>query len=351
MNNKYPVGPLIWSGIRSLCLSKDEKKSLQKLKISGVILFKRNIESLKQLFELCREIHSLKPAPLIALDREGGPVDRLKHLPEFPPWPAPEKVATVCSLEEIKKTGYYMGREMKALGMSVNFAPCVDVPSVENPLFKGRLLGTDYQNITQNALAYLQGLHKAGIAACAKHFPGHGAVKEDSHLELPVDNREFTDLKEDLLPFQRMITGGVDMIMSAHLLYPKVDPRRPVTLSRIFLRKLLRNKMGFPGLIISDDLDMKALKKYSSTRVMFYALKGGVDILLKCEPADLGELYERLHQALEKQNIQDIDLKLKRLKIFQQKYKGIKPVPSLAQLKKVLSEPKVHTWCKELESR
>ena len=170
-------------------------------------------------------------------------------------------------------------------------------------------------------------------------------------MELPIDNREFTELKEDLLPFQMMIIGGVDMIMSAHLLYPKVDPRRPVTLSRIFLKKLLRNKMSFPGLVISDDLDMKALKKYSSTKVMFYALKAGVDILLKCEPADLLPLCERLHQALEKQNIQDIDLKLRRLRIFQYKYKGIKPMSSLAQLKKVLSGAKAHTWCKELNSR
>ena len=122
-NNNYSIGPLIWSGIKGLCLSEDEKKYLQKFKISGVILFKRNIESLKQLFELCKEIHSLKPAPLIVLDREGGPVDRLKHLPEFPAWPSPEKMTKVCSLEEIKKTGYYMGSEMKALGMSVNFAP------------------------------------------------------------------------------------------------------------------------------------------------------------------------------------------------------------------------------------
>ena len=351
MNSEYLLGPLIWSGIRGFCLSKDEKKAIQKLKVSGIILFKRNIESLEQLFELCKEIHSLKPAPLIVMDREGGPVDRLKHLPEFPPWPSPEKVTTVCSLEEIKKTGYYMGKEMRALGISVNFAPCVDVPSLENPLFTGRLLGTTYQDISQNALAYLHGLHKAGVAGCAKHFPGHGAVKEDSHLELPIDEREFTDLKEDLFPFQKMIIGGVDIIMSAHLLYPKVDSRRPVTLSRIFLKKLLRNKMGFPGLIISDDLDMKALQKYSLPKVMFYALKAGVDILLKCEPANLLELYEQLRQQLEKQNIQDIDLKLRRLQIFKQKYKLIKPIPSLAQLKKVLSEPKVHTWCKELESR
>lgn len=350
-NNNYSVGPLIWSGIKGVCLSQEEKKALQKLRVSGLILFKRNIESLEQLFELCREIHSLKPAPLIVLDREGGPVDRLKHLAEFPSWPSPEKVASVCSLEEIKKTGYYMGREMRALGMSVNFAPCVDVPSWDNPLFEGRLLGTNYQDISQKALAYLQGLRKAGIAGCAKHFPGHGAVKKDSHLELPIDQREFTDLKKDLIPFQKMIIGGVDMIMSAHLLYPKVDPRRPVTLSRIFLKKILRNKMSFPGLVISDDLDMKALKKYSLSKVMFYALKAGVDILLKCEPANLLELYEQLHKQLETQNIQDIDLKLMRLRLFQQKYKLVKPVPSLAQLKKVLSEPKVHDWCRELESR
>ena len=324
MQAKHKLGPLIWTGINGFSLSKEEKKTIEQMKVSGLILFKRNITSLSQLFELCREIRSLKPAPLIAIDREGGPVDRLKHLSEFPKWPSPEKLTTVCSLEEIEKTSYYMGREMKALGISVNFAPCVDLPILKNPLFAGRFLGKAYQDIAQNALSYLSGLRKAGVAGCAKHFPGHGAVMEDSHVELPVDKREFTELKEDLFPFQKMIIGGAEMIMSAHLMYPKVDPTRPVTLSRIFLKKLLRKKMGFPGLIISDDLDMKALQKYSLPLVMFYALKAGIDILLKCEPAgNLLELSEQLHQMLERQNIQDIDLKLKRLQIFKQKYKSV----------------------------
>ena len=143
------------------------------------------------------------------------------------------------------------------------------------------------EEISKKARAYFYGLKKAGLAACAKHFPGHGGVREDSHIKLPVDHRDFKALyAHDLIPFQKMIVAGVEMIMSAHVLYPKMDSVKPATLSSFFLEKTLRKKMGFQGLIVSDDLDMKALyeKDFSLPEVMVQALCVGVDILLKCEP-------------------------------------------------------------------
>lgn len=352
-----PLCGLVWAGVEGVRLSEEEKKNIQGLGISGLILFKRNIESLSQLFELCREIHGLNPPPLIMIDREGGAVDRLKHLPEFPSWPAPAKLAEVCTLEEIEKTAFYMAREMKALGIGMNFAPCVDFPSVYSSLFEGRLWGDTPQDVSEKSLAYFYGLKKAGLAACAKHFPGHGGVREDSHLTLPVDQRDFKTLyTHDLIPFKRMIAAEVEAIMSAHVLYPKMDPLHPATLSLFFLKETLRKEMGFKGLIVSDDLDMKALyeKGLSLSAVMVQALLAGVDILLKCEPySNWKTLVEEVERGLsqKKFDMGELDLKRARWERFKQKYASIKPVSSFEELKKVVAEPDSQKWCQKLNEK
>ena len=353
----------MWAGIKGLSLSEEEKKNIQKAGVSGLILFKRNIQSLPQLFDLCREIHSLNPAPLIIMDREGGSVDRLKHLASCPPWPAPSKMAPFCSSKEIEKTAFYMSQEMKALGISINFAPCVDVPAVSNPLLKGRLWGSSPEQISRNAQACLHGIQKAGLAGCAKHFPGHGGVEEDSHLCLPRDQRSFEELHNyDLFPFRMLVTSGVEMVMSAHILYSNVDPVMPATLSSFFLKKVLRDKMNFQGLVVSDDLDMKALynwqenrQKYTVPEIMVQALRAGVDILLKCEPVNLWELSEEMQFVLSREKTaglkREIELKLVRLEKFKKKPNAIKPVSSFKELEKIMADPKVHQWCKELNKR
>ena len=353
----HPLCGLIWTGIKGLSLSEEEKKNIKEWDISGLILFKRNIESLSQLFELCREIHSLEPAPLIMMDREGGSVDRLRHLSDFPSYPAPARLAELCSLEEIEKTAFYMAREMKALGICINFAPCVDVPSVSNPLFEGRLWGGFPEPISRKALFYFQGLKKAGVAACAKHFPGHGGVREDSHLQLPEDQRDRETLYRcDLLPFQKMIEAGVEMIMSAHVLYSKVDALMPATLSAVFLKEVLREKMGFQGLVVSDDLSMKALysKNFSLPEVMVQALCAGVDVLLNCEPVwDIPAVIEEVQLRLsrKKTDTDEVGLKQDRIEQFRKKYGAVKPVSSFKQLKKIVACPKAHKWCKNLNER
>ena len=351
-NTEYNLGPLLWTGIKGSTVLNEEKKVFQKEKISGLILFKRNIKSLSQLFELCKEIHQLKPPPLIMMDREGGKVDRLSHLPEFFNWPSPETLINICSLEEIEKTSFYMAQEMKALGISINLAPTLDVPSVPNPIFKGRLFGKNPEEVFQKAKAYFLGLKKAGLAACAKHFPGHGGVKTDSHLTLPLDKRSFNALYEkDLLPFRKIIEKEVDIVMSAHLFFPKVDPLMPVTLSSVFLQKILREQMKFPGLIVSDDLDMKALQDTPLSERVILFLKAGGDIGLKCEPSNLCELMEEIKQRRQKQSNFNIESKIHRLQIFKKKYSNIKPVSSLKELKKVLTQPKVQKWQEELTKR
>ena len=305
-----------------------------------MVLFKRNIHSLLQLWELCCEIHSLNPSPFIAIDQEGGPVDRLKHLSDYTPWPAPEDLCQTNSAEKMEQIGFTSAEELKALGISVNFAPVLDVPSVKSELLKKRCFGKTPAEVSQKALAWLKGMQRAGVIACVKHFPGHGGTKEDSHLSLPVDERSLKELKEkDLIPFQKAISQGAEMVMTGHLLFPKVDPEHPVTLSSVFLKKILREEMGFNGWIISDDLDMKALytkraKGANLKEVMSMALKAGVDILLKCRPEEgFFELLQEFSSSFKPSE----NLTL-RWNNFYKKHNPIKPASSFEQVKKTIEK-------------
>ena len=348
---------LIWMGIKGLSLSEEEKTGIQKYGVSGLILFKRNIESLSQLFELCREIKSLNPAPLIMMDREGGLVDRLRYLPDFPPWPEPAWLAHHCSLEKIQQTAFHIACEMKALGICLNFAPVVDVPSVKSTVLEGRVWGDSPKEVSQKALAWMRGFSQAGIGSCVKHFPGHGGVSEDSHFKLPIDNRDLETLeKYDLIPFQKAIEAGVSAVMTAHVAYmsievsaayggdnqPDIISPLPATFSPHLLKKVLRGQMGFSGLVVSDDLDMKAVSvtNDSESTIMNHVLCSGVDIVLKCEPPqDLLAFLEKAFSGYKYRIVepQEVDKKIDRLRQFQQKYASIQPVAQFKELKQVLA--------------
>ena len=342
----------IGMGIKGLSLTEEEKTGIQKYRVSGLILFKRNIESLPQLLALCREIKSLSHAPLIMMDREGGEVDRLRHLPDFPSWPSPAWLADHISLEEIQKTAFFMASEMKALGICLNLAPVVDVPSVNSTLLAGRLLGHEPEPVSQKALSWIKGFSQAGMGSCVKHFPGHGGVTEDSHLKLPQDNRDLSLLKEyDLIPFQKAIEAGVDMVMTAHVAYPTIEKRAgsyliPATLSSFLLKKVLRDDMGFRGLVVSDDLDMKALSflGFSEEDIMREALLAGVDILLKCEPpTDVLAFLEKARSIFKNlEHEEGMSLKTARLQKLKQKYSAVQPVANFKELKLVMD--KARTW-------
>ena len=340
--NSPILGPFFWIGIKGLSLLAEEKKQILEFNISGVILFKRNIQSLPQLFELCQELHSLKSPPLIILDREGGKVDRLSHLPEYFLTPSPEDQAIFFSEKEIEEWSYLQAQDLKDLGIHINFAPLVDVLSVPSLLFKGRTWGKSPKEVSKNSQACFRGIKRAGLNPCAKHFPGHGGVREDSHLELPVDHRSFKDLKKwDLKPFEDMIYEGVEMIMTAHVLYPLVDPHYPASLSPHFLKKVLRKELNFKGLIISDDLDMRALS-YSMSQIIEQALLAGTEILLKCKPAeDLAELIEEVEKNLSVSLKKELITKLNKLKSFKNSC-YFSPVSSLDHLKKGLQERETH---------
>ena len=357
--------PLLWMGIKGLSLTKEEKAGIQKYGVSGLILFKRNIESLSQLLELCQEIKSLTPAPLIMMDREGGEVDRLSHLPDFPSWPSPAWLSGHCSLKQIQQTAYHIACEMRALGIGLNFAPVVDIPFVDSTLLKSRMWVDYPEQVSQRALTWIKGFSQAGVASCVKHFPGHGGVKEDSHYTLPKDTRDLSLLEEhDLVPFQQAIEAGVDLVMTAHVAYMAIEVSAtyggsnqldtisplPATFSARLLQDVLRESMGFQGLVVSDDLDMEALsyKGLLETDIMKKALLAGVDILLKCEPPkDTLAFLEKTHSVFTKREVKEVkEQKISRLQKFQQKYLSIQPVETLKEIELVLT--KTRKWCDSL---
>ena len=355
--SKIKTGNLIWSGIQGESLSTDEKQWIQKEHISGLILFKRNIHSLAQLYELSREIKSLNPTPLLVIDREGGSVDRLKHLPEMPDWPAPEDLAKVCTLEEITKTGFFMGLELKTLGFDVNFAPVWDCLSVKTipPLFQKRLLGQNPQTLIPKALAFMKGLKRAGLAGVAKHFPGHGGVSEDSHFQLPTDNRTQEEfLKKDLIPFEKAIRSGVELIMTAHVMYPCWDKNCPATFSDIILKNLLRKKMNFPGLIITDDLDMKALKDFSLKQILINLFKADGDIALKCcLDKDTFSMPEWIRETISKKkmDLQTMESKIKKVLHFKTRFQKAEKLSFSQWQKQLVKNSESQLWCRKLNKR
>lgn len=366
------TGSLLWIGIKGQSLSAEEKKFIQKEKISGVILFKRNIVSLQQLYDLCQEIHHLNPSPVIAIDREGGEVDRLKHL-NVPNWPAPKYLAKVATLKEIKHTSFLLHQELSGLGIDVNFAPCLDVEHIQSTLFNNRLFGSTATDVVRFGESFVEGAQKARVHACIKHFPGHGAVKEDSHLQLPIDTRSMEVIQSDVNVFQSIVLRcNVTLLMTAHILYQNWDKKYPATLSKKILTEYLKKQMSFSGLVLSDDLDMQALScfmkmahqlenDYQSEYLhslemdpLLLALNAGVDVLLKCQPQIiLFEIPELLRVAVDKNQLcsQELAHKIDQVRQFQTQCIRRRQFLSFNQWLQMVTNSQSYLWCQELQKR
>ena len=306
---EYPTGCCLMVSLKGPQILKEEEDLIVKEGISGVILFKRNILSFEQLFELCRELKSLAlkrltPAPFfIGMDLEGGRVDRLSHLKESPHWPSALEMSQF-STEQLFRLAHIKGRLLKALGVDINFAPVVDIPLKESSVLKGRTFGSTHKKIVSSALTYSKGLLKGGVMPCLKHFPGHGGVKEDSHKTLPRDNRDLKSLEPQLQAFKEVLKAPVPFVMTAHLEFPKVASG-PATFSSLFLKGELRDRFQFKGVIVSDDVDMKALDSFSSEKSFFKALYGGCNLVLCCQkPETPYKILEFFRHPKEKKNIQ-----------------------------------------------
>ena len=285
MTLREAIGQLFLLGFEGNRSSEPLKAFLSECNPGGLILFSRNVGSPEEVAELTTALQAATLTPLfIAIDQEGGRVARLR--PPFTEWPSPSVVGAVGSVKLTYAWGEAMAKELLAVGINMNMAPVLDVQTnPENPVIGDRSFGADPQMVGQLGTAFFWGHRDAGVLAVGKHFPGHGDTAVDSHLSLPVVPHELARLLEvELVPFIEVIGEGIGALMTAHLLLPALDPERPATLSAPILTDLLRRRMGFSGLVMSDDLLMRGIADTASpgeAAVRF--LEAGGDLILICQ--------------------------------------------------------------------
>lgn len=301
------IGQQLIIGLSGEQLTHDEAQFIVENNIGGVILFDRNLKSVEQIHKLITDIQQLRyklpeKTPLfISIDMEGGRVHRLKE--PFTQWPAVKNLGDMGSSNITFQFTQLMGRELKSIGINLDYAPCVDIlMNPENQVIGDRALGNDPELVSKLSSAMVRGYIKSDVLSCAKHFPGHGFTSVDSHFDLPVDKRTLADLEKhgDMEPFKRVIKARVDMVMTAHIKYPNIDPHFPVTLSSLFINQILKGALRYRGIIITDDLDMKALtKNYPIDEIPVLALQAGANMLLYCnEPKSPVKAIKNIARAL-----------------------------------------------------
>lgn len=255
---------------------------------AGVVLFRRNVRSAAQVRDLCAALGAeTEPSPILAIDQEGGRVARLRD--GVLQLPAMRAVGDLNDPDLTLRLGQTLGEDLAALGINLNFAPVFDVDSnPANPVIGDRAFGRTETLVRTHGVAFLRGLQSAGVAACAKHFPGHGDTEADSHLELPVVRHDAGRLNDvELPPFKHAIDAGVATVMTAHVRYEALDPAMPATLSPRVLREMLRE--GFARerddlVVVSDDLRMKAVSaRWPLDEAAVLAVNAGCDLLLACD--------------------------------------------------------------------
>jgi|APCry1669189472_1035225.scaffolds.fasta_scaffold00733_5 beta-N-acetylhexosaminidase len=276
----------------------EDKEILRHPWVGGVILFTRNFTSVEQVTQLIKEIKALRqPQLLIGVDHEGGRVQRFRE--GFSKIPAMRQIGLqyeqnpAVARELAHAVGFLIGAELNSVGADLCFAPVADLNVGLSEVIGDRAFAGDPLVVGRLALDLTKGLQAAGMAATAKHFPGHGGVVADSHVALPIDRREYVDLEPDLKPFRTLISNGVPSVMTAHVVYQAVDSM-PASLSKHWIKRILRMELGFQGAVVTDDLSMAGAKAFGGVRERVQlALDAGNDCLLICNQRD------SVHEALD----------------------------------------------------
>jgi beta-N-acetylhexosaminidase len=291
------AGQLLSVGFDGAGAGEELRERIAASEVGGVMLFRPNIVNPGQLAILVADLRGAAPGDrplLVSIDQEGGLVQRLRAPATV--WPPMLSVGRAGDVARTQAVGRALGEELAAVGVGWNFAPVLDVhTNPDNPVIGNRAFGTSPEAVARHALAFWRGLRGAGLVGCGKHYPGHGDTTTDSHHELPVVAHDAGRLRAvELAPFAAAVAAGLEAFMTAHVLYPALDPDRPATLSRRIATDLLRGELGFRGVLVSDDLGMKAVAdRYPIEELAVGAIEAGVDHLLVREPA------ARQHAAFE----------------------------------------------------
>jgi len=275
--------------IQGTWLTAEDRRILRQPEVGGLILFARNIEDPRQVRELCASIRAVRPDLLLAVDQEGGRVQRLRN--GFVRLPAMRALADNDHAEQLAEhCGWLMATEVLAVGLDLSFAPVLDLDHQRSAVVGSRSFEGDAELATRLAGAFIRGMDAAGMAATGKHFPGHGWAEADSHVAIPVDERSLDQIRaKDLIPFQRL-SQQLAAVMPAHVIYPQVDAG-PAGFSRRWLQEILRGELGFAGVIFSDDLSMAGAHVVGDAASRIEAaLNAGCDMGLVCNDRASAEL-------------------------------------------------------------
>ena len=287
-----------------------ELAALIGLGVSGAILFKRNVGAPEETRELCRALKARAGRPfLLSVDQEGGRVARLRG-PPFTALPPMRRLGERGDAALAERVGTLLAREVRAVGFDLDFAPVLDVDTnPANPVIGDRSFHRDPREVARLGVALARGMEAAGVASCAKHFPGHGDTAKDSHLDLPRLPHGMGRLREiELVPFSAYAEAGLASVMTAHVVFDALEPNLPATMSRTVLQGLLREELAFDGVLISDDLEMKAIADHFSVEEA--AVQGaiaGVDLFLVCHHAEVQRrAIEALVRAVEQGRLSEM---------------------------------------------
>jgi beta-N-acetylhexosaminidase len=340
------VGQLAILGFPGHDITPELKSIAREFDLGGVIFFARNVSDPAQVLELSRRARELRrELPLwVSVDQEGGRVARLKD--PFTAWPpmitlgrAPREQGE----ELARRFARALAAELKAVGINLDYAPVLDIhTNPKNPVIGDRALGERADQVGALGRAIIGALQGEGIAACGKHFPGHGDTSTDSHYELPLVEHPLDRLREvELVPFREAIAARVASIMTAHVLLPAIDEQRPATLSPAIVDALLKRELGFEGLVISDDLEMKAVsERYSPGEAAAGALAAGCDAFLVCgtDAARHVEALEGVIRAVEREELplKRVEDALGRQRRVKERFLAKERAPDVGRLRDVL---------------
>jgi beta-N-acetylhexosaminidase len=292
MITDYPIGPVMLD-VAGLALTTHEKEVINHPNTGAVIFFARNYHDPQQITQLVKEIRQARKGEiLIAVDQEGGRVQRFQHgFTRLPP------ACCYADVPELAETaGWLMAAELLSVGVDFSFAPVLDIDCGVSEVIGNRSFSTECNTAIALASAFRKGMNAAGMAATGKHFPGHGAMAVDSHLETPIDERDLETIRaKDLLPFKTLIGEGLEAIMPAHVIYKNIDPN-PAGFSRFWIQEILRQELNFKGVVFSDDLSMEGAAFAGDHPDRARAAQAaGCDMLLVCNnPAAAEKVLDAL---------------------------------------------------------
>lgn len=285
MSLEEKIGQMMFAGFSGTEMSESIDRLINTYKIGGIIFYKHNIQSAAQMIALQNEIregnHANKLPLLFGVDQEGGRISRMPD--EVKNLPASLAIGNVNNREYSYEIGTLLGKQVKAFGFNLDFAPVLDVHSnPNNPVIGDRSFGTDPKVVSTHGVETMKGIQSENIIPVVKHFPGHGDTSVDSHLELPIVNKNLDELEQlELIPFAEAVENGADVVMAAHILLPQIDQDYPSSMSKVIMTDILREQLGFNGVIITDDMTMGAIvKNYSVAAASVQSVKAGMDIIL-----------------------------------------------------------------------